>query len=238
MTAPFDYYHELLSEALKDWGHDLTLTRIPNLPQKRMNALFEEGQLDIIWLVASRERNQKYRVVDVGITQGLLGQRVLLVAPENKEMFRSVTDLAALQQTGKSGGFGENWFDITVWENNGLSYQVVPGEWRKIYKILPNPLRRERTGIDYFSRGSLEIVQEAAMHPDLAIEPHLLLVYQRDFKFYLAKDQSELSVILESALANARDSGLMDFLIEKHFGDLLEDLNLSQRTRIQLETPE
>ena len=153
-------------------------------------------------------------------------------------MFQTVTDLVSLQKTGKSGGFGENWFDISVWERNGLGYRVVPGEWRKIYKILPNPLRRERSGIDYFSRGSLEIAQEAVMYPDLAIEPYLLLVYQRDFKFYLAKERSELAAILESALAHARDIGLMDRLIEKHFGSLLHGLNLQNRTRIELETPE
>ena len=77
----FDYYHELLTASLTEWGHELTLIPVNNLPQKREVALFEEGHLDIVRLVGSRERDEKFHPVNVGITQGLLGQRVLLVAP-------------------------------------------------------------------------------------------------------------------------------------------------------------
>ncbi|USX17158.1 hypothetical protein NHH88_15715 [Oxalobacteraceae bacterium OTU3CAMAD1] len=39
--------------------------------------------------------------------------------------------------------------------------------------------------VDYLPRGVTEVLAEARSHPELAVEQHLLLAYQADFRFYL-----------------------------------------------------
>jgi membrane-bound lytic murein transglycosylase MltF len=91
--------------------------------------------------------------------------------------------------------------------------------------------------VDYFPRGAIEISAEAQLHPELAIERNLLLVYQRDFVFYLSKGNASLKPVIESALKQAEKSGLQKKLMDEYFGSSLQQLNLDKRVRIRLTTP-
>jgi membrane-bound lytic murein transglycosylase MltF len=95
----------------------------------------------------------------------------------------------------------------------------------------------KKRGIDYFPRGANEITAEAKDNPDLAIEPKLLLVYPRDFRFYLSKNNASLKATLETALAAAEKSGLQQKLVYEFFGPAIADLNLDKRIKIALKNP-
>jgi ABC-type amino acid transport substrate-binding protein len=92
-------------------------------------------------------------------------------------------------------------------------------------------------GIDYFPRGANEVAAEAKDNPDLAIEPKLLLVYPRDFRFYLSKNNASLKATLETALAAAEKSGLQQKLVTEFFGPAIAGLNLDKRIKIELKNP-
>ena len=78
---------------------------------------------------------------------------------------------------------------------------------------------------------------EAKDNPNLAIEPRLLLVYPRDFRFYLSKANAGLKPTVEAALKQAEKSGLQQKLIDEYFGPSINSLNLSKRVKINLKDP-
>ncbi|WP_419902205.1 hypothetical protein [Kiloniella sp.] len=233
------FYHELLLQSLASNGHTLKIINMGDRPQKRSVVMFENGQLDIIWLLKSKERSQKYIDVNVNLTSGLMGQRVLFVPPDTKTDYAKVKTLDDFRNLEKIGAFGANWFDEKVWLANNLLYYVVDGEWRSIYeRLLKKNSTKSGIPFDYFSRSVIEIVIEAKHHPNLAIEPHLLFQYDRDFHFYLNNKSAHLKPIIEDALKKAAKSGLQKQLINKHFSTQLRSLSLDKRTLISLYTPE
>lgn len=227
------FYIELLQKSLDNAHIPYTITLEENLPQNRAVEMLDQGQLSLMWLLASEERDSLYTRVNVGLTNGLIGQRILLLPPGQKEVYAHVKNLADFRDLGKVGAFGKNWFDTLVWANNDLPYQEIDGEWRVIYDMMAEGNRN----IDYFSRGFTEILNDAHEHPDLEIEPHLVLIYDRDFYFYLSSSASPYKEVLEGALLKAQTSGLIDELVQKYWADNFAQLHLDQRIHIQLETP-
>ena len=233
----YEFYHILLETAFEEAGHKLTLIKRSGLPQKRIFALFDHGEIDIHWMLESKQRNEKYHAIPVGITGGLAGHRILLISPEQQPLFSSVRTLEEFRALNLPGGFGENWFDIDVWKLNDLRHTVQPGDWRVIFTILQSPKRREISDIQYFSRGVTEVALEIAQYPALTAEENLLFIYDRDFKFYLNKNDIARRELLTSVLKQAETSGLIKRLVERYHGQSLANLNLENRIRFQLKTP-
>lgn len=227
------YFSDLLYMALEQDGHLTAIEKVMDIPHLREREMLSSGDISVLWLFRSEERDKKYIPVPVGLTNGLMGQRILLIPPGSESDFKGVESLGDFRRLGKVGGFGMNWFDVGVWNTNHLPYLEV-AEWRLLYDMVASGMR----GVDYFSRGFSEIVREARNHPKLAIEPHLMLVYERDFIFYVSPQTPGLAPIIEHALIKARDSGLMGRLIKKHWAESYDIIKPEKRTIIQLKVPE
>lgn len=232
-NANHRYFHRLLYEALTADGHTVLLTPVDDIPQPRLMNYLEHNQLTMYWVLRTKERDQKFALVDHRLTQGLIGQRIFLVPKGEEQAYAKVKNLVDLQQLGKTAGLGQGWFDVKVWQENHLLVAENGGEWRRMYGMLA---ARNR-GIDYMPRGASEIVAEAKDFPKLAIEPHLVLVYPRDLVFYLSKGNADLKPLVESALKRAEKSGLQKKLIDEYFGSSVSTLGLDNRVRIQLKDP-
>ncbi|RBM24847.1 hypothetical protein DLR60_18080 [Vibrio tarriae] len=227
------YYHELLARALADRGISLIIeTPYAHVPQKRVVKMVENNQLSLTWLLESPERNKKFVYVDVPLTNGLIGQRILLIPPSLQSRLDKVANLNEFRKTRLVAGLGEGWLDIAVWRYNHLPFYIQYGEWRDLYKKLS-----VSGEVNYFPRGVTEIYQESILNPHLAIEQHLLFQYQRDFKFYLSPQTAQHKALLEQALKTAQESGLMSELTEKYWGESLSFLRLNQRQVIELQIP-
>lgn len=227
------YYSELLATALAKEGHLAAIELAMDLPHLRIRDMMDEGTLSVHWLIRSETRDQRYLPVPVSLTNGLIGKRILLIPPEAKNDYKNVKTLRDFRELGKVGGFGTNWYDIGVWKANLLPYLEV-ANWRLIYSMTADGTR----GIDYFSRGFNQVVDEAEQNPRLAIEPHLMLVYDHDFIFYVSPRHPELVDILTKALARARDEGIIDRLIKEHWARNYDILKPEGRTVIRLANPE
>ncbi|NVD06729.1 hypothetical protein FCU94_07360 [Vibrio sp. JPW-9-11-11] len=227
------YYHELLYEALTRDGYDVNII-VPSdhIPQKRVVKMVESDQLSLTWLLATPERDQSYASVDVPLTNGLIGKRLLLIPSDLQEKFDSIDSLDALRESNLVAGLGISWFDVDVWQFNALPVFQADGEWRSLYWKL------SASGpINYFPRGLNEIGLEAAQNPHLSIEKRLMLVYNRDFKFYLSPQMAHYKPKLEHALLRAKQEGLIDQLVDKYWGSSFKQLQPEQRTVIYLELP-
>ncbi|MDT8992026.1 hypothetical protein RQP54_14230 [Curvibacter sp. APW13] len=227
------YYHRLLEESLKAAGHTVRIQSQGNLPQPRILAYLDDGDLTLHWMLQTKERDAKYVVVNHKLTQGLIGQRIMLVSKDDEDAYAKVKSLEDFRATGKVAGLGQGWFDVGVWNESGLGVREQGGDWRNLYAMLASKNR----GIDYFPRGAIEIVAEAKDNPNLAIEKHLMLVYPRDFVFYLSKANAGLKPVIEAALRQAEKSGLQKKLIDESFGPSIASLGLDKRTRITLKNP-
>ena len=227
------YYLELLQKSLEAAGHQVEFDLIEDLPQKRAVQMLDDSELTIFWMVQSAERDEKYVPIEVGVTNNLIGHRIFLIPEGQNEVYSRVNDLDDLKALGKVGGFGKGWFDVNVWQQNDLPYKEVDGEWRNIYSMMAKGDR----GIDYFSRGFNEIVSEAEANPELEIEERLMLIYDRDFRFYLSVENAEHKEMVEDALKQAKKSGLMDQLIREYWAEDFDTLKFDERTKIKLDTP-
>ncbi len=207
------------------------------LPHLRVKFYLDIGEISIHWMVESKVRNKKYIPVKVGLTNGLIGQRILLIKKGNQHFYDGVKTLKDFRNLNLVGGMGKDWFDARVWETNRLKYKEHSGNWKAIFKMIP-----ARSVYDYFSRGINEILEEAEQYPDLAIEERLVLIYERDFIYYLSKTGKNAGAkykdIIEHALIKAKDSGLVERLINKQWTNDFKTLNFDKRIKIHLKTPE
>jgi hypothetical protein len=226
------FYHELLKTAMIEAGHIPELI-VKKYPQKRIKKLLENGELSIYWMIESAPRNKKYIPIKVGLTNGLIGKRILFIKQGDQAKYDQVKTLDDFRNLNLIGGMGKNWFDANVWKINHLQYQENEGNWKSIFKMIP----RNRT-YNYFSRGINEIVTESLQYPALDIEKKLVFIYEQDFQFYLSKEGTHAGkvyqTLLREALQKAKESGLIARLVQKYWGNDFQILNYDQRIKIYL----
>jgi hypothetical protein len=228
-----NFYLGLLNASFKATRHTLRLDCVYDLPGRRMWQLVEAGKLDLIWGMQSPDKDRHMSAVRINLTDGLAGQRVLLIRGQDQAIFDRVASLGDLRNTGFVAGFGEGWFDVTVWKANELAAYQMSNSFTLIYSMVAIGNR----GIDYLPRGVHEISAEAKAHPQLKIEKNLLLHYNQDMRFYLSQQAARHRALLEGVLNAAVTSGLQARLIEQEFGADLASLRLSQRRKIRMELP-
>ncbi len=233
-----DYVVDLLTSSLEKHGKSVVFDRVDaEFNMARQMVLFETGEgLDLIWRGESPDLKQKYLEVEVDITDGLKGYRVMLIHPRDRDLYKGVTSLEEFQAVGTVAALGAGWNDVDVWQQNDLKLQEFKGVWNpEIYHLIALGGR----GVDYFPRGITEIAGEAALHPNLLIEPHLGLVYANDFRFYVTKENAELHALLTQALKEAEQDGTLLEILKRANPDVYDPdkINIDGRTIIPLSMP-
>lgn len=230
-----NYYLELLDKSLEAIGYSLELELLADVSRRRREFMLDQD--DTVCLhrfLQTEERDRRWYSIDIGLTDSLVGKRILFIKRGNQHLFDQVQTLDDFRSLNFVGGFGEGWFDIDIWEHNDLLYYIKKGEWNHLYYMLDGGNR----GIDYLSRGFTEILYEAELYSFLDIEERLILIYDRDFHFYLSDKAGELyGEIIKEALFKAEESGLMDQLIRKYWNDSFDILHYDERVKIFLESP-
>lgn len=225
------FYVQLLQTSLDAVHQPAQIKCVYDLPGRRMWKMIGDGKLDLIWGIQTPDKDKGMVPVQVALTDGLVGQRILLIRPEDQKIFDRVNSITALRETRLVAGFGEGWFDAKVWKKNGLPVFEFTYQFSQIYPMVTMGNR----GVDYLPRGANEIVREARQHRRLSIEKHLLLAYDRDMQFYLSPQAAAYKPIVENALKAAEASGLKRRLIDRTFGAEIKTLDLGKRRRIQLQ---
>lgn len=230
------YYHELLETAIREAGHiPAFITR--ELPQLRIKDYLNQGKISIYWLIESAERNKQYIPIEVGITDGLIGKRILLIKRGDQHLYDNVKNLDDFRNLNLVGGFGNKWFEVNVWKTNNLRYIEQGGNWKAIFKKIS-----KGRDFNYFPSGSNEVLSHSRQYPELDIEKRLVLIFDRDFRFYLSRTGvnagAKYKDVLEDALKKAKNSGLIDRLVRKYWAKDFKTLNYDKRIKIHLKTPE
>ncbi|MCG8569679.1 MAG: hypothetical protein MJB14_06035, partial [Spirochaetes bacterium] len=130
------YYHELLEKALEANGHKVRLKVLRDIPQTRIIKMLETGEIDIHWFVQNPDRDKMYVPVEVGLTNALIGHRVLFIPKGSQEIYNNVKTLNDFRALNKAGGFGTKWYDVKVWEANNLKVYKKDGNWSALYEMV------------------------------------------------------------------------------------------------------
>lgn len=200
--------------------------------QARCVSLLKHGKVDLIYLGASEKLLKDFISIQHDIHFGMLGYRVLLIRRQDLAKFANVSSLADLRQF--TGGFGSQWGDFKVFERNHL-----PVVGTAIPSALLAMLNAQR--FDYFHRALHEawVEQEKASEefPDLVVEPKLALVYDFPVYFFVNRANPLLAKRLLEGFKIARQTNALKNLFIKHYGDLVEKAQLSQRHLIFIDYP-
>jgi hypothetical protein len=161
----------------------------------------------------------------------------LFIKKGDQPLYDKVNTLDDFRKLNLTGGMGRDWFDAKVWKINLLLFKEHSGDWRAIYRMIP-----DGRDYDYFPRGLNEILVEAGKYPKLGIENRLVLIYDRDFRFYLSKQGvnagAKYKNILNSIMQKAKESGLIDKLVRKYWAGDFDTLKYDDRIKIHLKTPQ
>lgn len=231
------YIKQLLEPSLIELGYNPNITfTASQLGSERGFAAISENEADIFWSGNRNMETDQIFFLDIPITNNLLGRRIIFIPKGHARNYENIYNIDDLRNSGKVGGFGRRWRDARIWEENNLPFhEKENGNWQALYLMIAKQTR----GIDYFSRGVIEIIPEyenivKKNNIDLEIEPNLIFQYNLDFLIYLNRENTEKNKIIEKALIHARDTGLMDKAVEEFWRKDFEQLNISNRRIIKI----
>jgi hypothetical protein len=226
------YFIRLLEQSLKLIQQPYHIEYVKDIPARRMWWMLGRGEINLFYGIQTKEKDSSKQLVPVrnALTNGLIGQRVLLIRRADTQAFAQVRSVDDLKRTGLIAGLGAGWYDTKVLKAAGLPLYEHAAPWSTIYAMVAAGNRH----VDYLPRGVIEVLEEARSHPDLAVEQRLLLEYPADFVFYLNASAARYRPILERALREAEATGLKARLIDEAFGADIKALNLNHRLRLRL----
>ncbi|TNE72588.1 MAG: hypothetical protein EP339_13310 [Gammaproteobacteria bacterium] len=214
--------------------HELILVPLWDAPQNRIFRLLEEGrgQINVFFSGYSPERESRFLRVDVPMTRGLLGYRLLVAPQEHIEALSRIRTVEDLQNIVIGSGIG--WPDNDYLEANGLTLSI--SQYANLWPML------KRGRFDAFHRGVQEVYEELRkpQNQGLAVVPDIALRFRYDYFLFVNPARSDLHRILTDGFARAYEMGALDrhFTTAPRIHEALTRSQLNRRIIIPLETPE
>lgn len=226
-----DYPFQLLQLALIKAGSAEQVVMTPHYMQQNRSIIEvanATGKVHVTATMTTVEREQQLLPVRIPISKGLIGWRLLLVRQADHARYHHVRGIADLAPYKVAQG--HDWPDLAILRANGAAPVPVSS-----YASLFGMLKAGR--IDYLPRSVQEIWAEAARHPGLAIEPHVVLRYPAADYFFVNRNDTRLADQIRQGLEAAIADGSMDQLFYRHYGALLRDAALDKRRVLELVNP-
>ena len=231
----FDYISTLLARALELQGYAVQVRNLGNIPTTRLEVMLQRGDISAFIMGRTRRRDALFLPVQVGMTDNLVTQRILFIPLGSQALYDDVHTLDDFRRLGVIAGLGSAWADRDIWAANQLPSRTIDGDWKRLYQMVASQSR----GMDYLPRGAHEMANEWLVHPELAVERHMVLVYDQDHILYISPTDPELHRLLQSVMHEAQQSGLIAEVAADFFAEVFEPpVNLQQRRVIRLATPE
>lgn len=224
-----DYIAELFVLALEKSGDKFDCIPVKNLPSQKRTLLLlgEDKSLDLIWTVTNVKREEQALAVKIPLDKGLLGYRIPLINKSTPELFENTKNTIDIRKV--HFGLRFDWPDLEIFKQNELSTLSFTTNNQAI-----NLLKSRR--IDAIPDGVLE-VGSYKLPPELTYDKHVVLYYPSAVYFFVAKENQVLHDALEKGLNISLKDGSWQKLFDKHFSQVIENVNLDKRTLIRLDNP-
>lgn len=226
-----DYGIALLQLALdKAGGHYRAELSPARMQQNR--ALVElqsgAGRIDVVGTMTSAEREARLLPVRIPLTRGLIGWRIALLRADHKDLLQSVKGLDDLRYY--TSGQGQDWPDLQILRHSGVTVQPAA-----VYSTMFGMLNAGR--IDWAPRSVNEIWAEAARHPELAVDPYVVVRYPTTDYFFVNRNNPALAEELRAGLEAALADGSFEKLFYAYYGAQIRRARLDKRVLIHLPNP-
>lgn len=206
-----------------------------SLGTNRGRRLASEGEAVNIYAAPVRPKNsaasEELILVDFPILQGLLGYRRLIIDETKLAKYSRVNRLSEL--ASYKAGLGRGWMDADILRYNNMRVNDS-GTYSQLFDML------ERKRFDYMLLGAHEITQALAIekkkHPNLVIEPNIVLYYPLPVAYQVSRSKPELAKRVLEGLNLLKANGEFDQLFMAHFADTLQSLRKT-RVLLTLENP-
>jgi len=232
---PERYATELLQQALQRSGEAFNLQPSPE-PMSPARAIYSlkqyDGDIQVLWAMATDERQKQLLAVNIPIYRDLVGWRVVLVRGEDKHRLAGIDKLAELSHLR----FGQRseWLDVDILRANGLRVQTS-NAYPSLFAML------DAGRFDLLPLEILVAAEEqqrfAAQGLDLALDDHLLLHYPSTYYYFVSRKNPKLASAIRRGLEDMLADGSMDKLFKQRFEAALHRLNLEKRQVIRLNNP-
>jgi len=230
----FSYISLILTRALEASGYRVQIKNVGEFPTTRLENMMALGEVSGFIMGETKKRNERFLAVRVGMTNNIVGHRILFIPKGTQHEYEHVRTLEDFRLLGKVAGMGDAWADVAIWRANKLPVYAKGGNWKHLYSMVVSSQR----GVDYLSRGAQEIAKEWRLYPDLEVEQKLVFVYPKDHILYVTPKDPELRDLLEVALLKAESSGLIRETIRNHYPEMYQfPVNLQNRKVLQLVLP-
>lgn len=187
--------------------------------------------VDVVYSMMSMARKWVLRAVNVPLSKGYIGYRLIMVNKADKNMFSNVRNVDQLNKFRLGQEY--DWPDTQILESNGV--RVVKSQtYDSLFSMLAHH------AIDGFPRGIYEIDYEVNAHPklNLTVANGIYLKYPTDMFFYVKKDNLALATrIKEGLLAGIKD-GSFDRLFKENVQPSIDNAHLDRRHAIELSNQE
>ena len=197
-------------------------------------AVFRTGGFDVFGTVAGNPKlaAEEKTLIPRPLMKGLLGYRILIVRAGEHDNFAAKTSAAELQR--KRFGIPSSWADAELFRHNG--FEVI--ETGSFDDLFTEQLAQT---FDYTAFGANEIeeifAQQAAPLGGLLQDESLVIYYPFPLVFYVNPNNPELALRINQGMQVITRTGELDRIFERHYGSLVEALNLKQRRLIRLDNP-
>lgn len=223
--------HHALEITKQEYG-DYQIVISNEMGQDRAFRELKNAHLDIAHFVATNEREKQITPIRIPIMKGLLGYRICLIKEGNQQIFTGITSQQQWLEKDITIAQHQNWPDTHILRSNGFKVQTT-------FKpaLLFQQLAKNR--FDCFARGLSEISAEYEKHASLGItiEPDVAIFYPFPQFFFVNPKKPRLAERLHIGLTRLQEKGKTEQLFNAYYKELLEKLDLKNRSIIALNNP-
>lgn len=227
------YPVQLLALALEQTGVKYTLEASERilLQARALKHLAENREINVVWSMTDKTREQNLLPIRIPIFKGLIGWRVFMIRENYQERFSRINSLDGLRDFKPIQG--HEWPDTKILQSNGFDVATS-----KAYLDLFLMLNQSQG--DFLPRSVVEIWSELEnedMASNFEVEPRLGVRYPTAMYFFVNKSNTILARLLETGLELAIKNGKFDELFMRVHKSALEKADMENRTFYQLENP-
>ncbi len=225
------YPVKLLALALEKTGvrYSLKPSERIMLQNKALKRLMDSRDVNVVWSVTDKQREQQLLPIRIPIYKGLIGWRLLLIRDDMPARFKYVQKLEHLIKLIPIQG--RDWPDTKILQANGFNVTVD-----NAYGNLFNLLRRAQG--DFFPRSVVEVwdeIDNPAYNADLMVEQEIAIRYPEAMYFFVNKKSRPLASLIEKGLEIAIADGSFEQLFVQTFQGKLDRANMPNRHIFELE---
>jgi hypothetical protein len=196
--------------------------------QNRALAELKNGRvIDIVWTMASQQRERDLLPIRIPLDMGLIGWRLLLIRARDAERYAAIREASELQALDALQG--HDWPDTDILRDNRYRVQTA-SDYAGMFKML------QSGRVDYFPRAVFEVWNEAAAFADqgLIVAPGVALHYPSAFYFFVNQANTALASALERGLERMLADGSYARLFRDYYGDMIARSALDKRRVFEL----